>query len=390
VSDAARSGAGAGSPGAPAVPNVPAWEDGAWTPLPPLRGDIEADACVIGLGGSGLSCVLELLAMGRTVVGIDAWLVGGGAAGRNGGFLLAGLAAFYHDAIERVGHDRARRLYAHTMTEIERIARGVPDAVRITGSLRIAASPEEEEDCRRHLAALRADGFPGSWYEGAEGRGLLIESDGAFDPLRRCRALAVRALAAGARLHEGTTAVTIESGCITTDHGRIRCRQAIVAVDGRLERLLPELATRVRTARLQMLGTAPAPDVRIPRPVYSRWGLDYWQQLPDARVVLGGFRDIGGEGEWTHDDTPSPAVQRALDECLRARIGVRAPVTHRWAASVSYTPDGLPILARVRDGVWAIGAYSGTGNVVGAICGRAVARQAFGGPDEVAALLSAD
>ena len=32
----------------------------------------------------------------------------------------------------------------------------------------------------------------------------------------------------------------------------------------------------------------------------------------------------------------------------------------------------------VRDGVWAVGAYSGTGNVVGAVCGRAVARAAFG------------
>ena len=390
MSDTARTGGGTGRPAPPAPPNVPAWEDGGWSPLPPLHGEVEADACVIGLGGSGLSCVLELLAMGRTVVGVDAGLVGGGAAGRNGGFLLAGLAAFHHDAIGRVGHLRARRLYALTMREIERIAREVPEAVRITGSLRIAASPEEEEDCRRHLAALRTDGFPGSWYEGTEGRGILIEGDGAFDPLRRCRVLALRALAAGARLYEGTPARSVEEGRVITDRGRIRCRQAIVAVDGHLERLLPELAPRVRTARLQMLGTAPAHDVHIPRPVYSRWGLDYWQQLPDGRVVLGGFRDVGGEAEWTHDAGPSAAVQGALDECLRSRVGVEAPVTHRWAASVSYTTDGLPILARVREGVWAIGGYSGTGNVVGAICGRAVARQAFGARDEVAALLSTD
>jgi glycine/D-amino acid oxidase-like deaminating enzyme len=62
-------------------------------------------------------------------------------------------------------------------------------------------------------------------------------------------------------------------------------------------------------------------------------------------------------------------------------------VTHRWAASVGYTDDGLPVLAEVRPGVWAAGGYGGTGNVVGALCGRAAARRALGLPDEMAALL---
>jgi hypothetical protein len=38
--------------------------------------------------------------------------VAGGAAGRNGGFLLAGLAAFHHDAVAAHGRARARALYA--------------------------------------------------------------------------------------------------------------------------------------------------------------------------------------------------------------------------------------------------------------------------------------
>ncbi|HEX2780127.1 MAG TPA: FAD-binding oxidoreductase, partial [Gemmatimonadaceae bacterium] len=49
-------------------------------------------------------------------------------------------------------------------------------------------------------------------------------------------------------------------------------------------------------------------------------------------------------------------------------------ITHRWAAPVSYSTDGMPVVEEVRPGVWAAGAYSGTGNVVGALCGRAVAQ----------------
>jgi glycine/D-amino acid oxidase-like deaminating enzyme len=51
-----------------------------------------------------------------------------------------------------------------------------------------------------------------------------------------------------------------------------------------------------------------------------------------------------------------------------------APIVRRWAGVVGYTESGLPVFEEVRPGVWAIGGYCGTGNVIGAICGRAAAR----------------
>jgi glycine/D-amino acid oxidase-like deaminating enzyme len=129
----------------------------------------------------------------------------------------------------------------------------------------------------------------------------------------------------------------------------------IVAVDGRLERLVPALAGRVRTARLQMVATAPLPEIRFPRPCSTRYGYEWWQQLPDRRIALGGFRDRAGEAAWTHDAAPCDAVQGMIEEFLRGTLGVHEPITHRWAASVSYTEDGLPVLAEVEPGVWAVG-----------------------------------
>ncbi|HEX2203419.1 MAG TPA: FAD-binding oxidoreductase [Longimicrobium sp.] len=367
------------------APNVPVWEDGAWEALPRLEGDVEADVCVVGLGGSGLTCIGALLGLGRTVIGIDAGAVGGGAAGRNGGFLLAGTSRFYHDAVAALGRERARALYAMTAAEIGRIAAETPEAVRRVGSLRIAASAEEEADCRAHREALRADGFPAEAYEGPEGRGMLIPTDAAFHPLRRCRALARAALAGGARLFEHAPAVEIGAGFVRTPAGRVRCGRTVVAVDGGLDRLVPALAGRVRTARLQMVATAPLSEIRFPRPVYMRWGYEWWQQLPDGRIALGGFRDRAGEGEWTHDAGPSEPVQGMIERFLRESLGVDVPITHRWAASVGYTADGMPVLEEVQPGVWATGGYSGTGNVVGALLGRAAAELAVEGHSEIAA-----
>ena len=191
--------------------------------------------------------------------------------------------------------------------------------------------------------------------------------------------LAELAVARGARLYERSAAIEITGHGVLTTDGSVLCDAVIVAVDGRLERLLPELAGRVRTARLQMLATAPTGELQTRYAVYSRYGYEYWQQLDDGSVLLGGMRDRGGEGEWTDVAEPAEPVQSLLETHLRQRLGVQAPITHRWAGAVGYTPDGLPVFEEVRPRVWAIGGYCGTGNVVGAICGRAVARMVVQG-----------
>lgn len=368
--------------------NIPLWDDAPWTPLPPLAGPTDADVCVVGLGGTGLTAVREALDRGLSVVGVDAGHVAGGAAGRNGGFLLAGLAEFHHRARLSLGADRARRLYQHTIEQLHLMAAETPEAVRQVGSLRLASTPEEEADCQAHLAGLLDDGLPAARYRGPEGTGILIPTDAAFHPLLRCRLLARRLGERGARLHERTPVRRAGSGAVETAAGVIRAGIVILAADGGLATLAPSLATRVRPVRLQMLGTAPTDEVRIPRPVYARFGMDYWQQLPDGRITLGGCRDVGGEAEWTADITPTTPVQSALEGVLRTTLGVQAPITHRWAATVSYTREGiLPVLEEIEPGVWAMGGYNGTGNLVGPLCARAAIETAVTGRSELGELL---
>ena len=362
------------------------WDVEGWTALPALRGDVEADVCVVGLGGSGLTAVTELVARGARVVGIDAGTVAGGAAGRNGGFLLAGLAHGHHRVVEVLGRDRAAALHRLTLAEMDRMAAATPECVRKTGSLRIEDAAAGLADCTAQTAALRADGFAVEDYDGPEGRGLLFPDDGVLQPLARCRALA--ASASVAQLHESTPALSIEKGEVRTPHGVIRCHAVLVCVDGGLDLVLPELAGVVRTVRLQMLATAPTDEVTVPRPVYLRDGYEYWQQLPDGRIAAGGFRDAGGDAEETHDSTTTPVVQDAIERLVRERIGVQAPVAARWAASVGYTRSGLPFAGEVRPGVFAAGGYCGTGNVVGALCARALVALALGHDDPALAFVN--
>lgn len=368
-------------------PNLPVWDDGAWQSLPQLDGDVTCGTCVIGLGGSGLTAIGELLSRGEDVIGVDAHDVGAGAAGRNGGFLLAGAYDFYHDAVRLHGQQQARSIYDATLTEIGRIAAATPDCVRFVGSRRLAANDTEVADCREQMRVMRADGLDVEWYEGADGIGLTLPSDAACNPLVRCRTLALDAVAKGARLFSRSAVAGVQKGRVQTLRGVIHCQRIIVAIDGKLEQLLPELVGRVRTARLQMLATAPTEERIVPCPMYYREGFEYWQQAPDGSIALGGFRDRAGDGEWTFETTPADPVQSMLEHFMRETLGVHAAITHRWAASAGYSNSGLPVVEQTREGVWVIGGYSGTGNVIGALCGRAIVAMALDGNGKQAQLL---
>lgn len=362
----------------------PVWRDPTAAQLPALDADVDADACVVGLGGSGLAAIETFVDAGLRVVGIDRADIAAGAAGANGGFLLAGLAQFHHDAVRRYGHERALRIYRLTAAELDRVYMAHPHTTRRTGSLRIAADAAEERDCAAQVDAMLADGLAVAAYDGPDGRGLVVPGDGAFQPSQHWRAIAERLVARGARLFGDAAMTSVETGLVHTPRASVRAPIVVVAIDGGLEAALPSLAGRVRSARLQMLATDAVPQCSISQPVYFRGGHDYWQQLPDGRIALGGGRDIGGDAEWQTGPGISVSVQRHLETLLRERLGVRAAITHRWSAAVAFTDDGLPVFGEHRPGVFVTGAYNGTGNVFGGLCGRALARLALGERTELA------
>jgi len=376
----------------------PGWDDdpvvAAWPGLPALPGDVTADACVVGLGGSGLAAIEALVDRGLSVVAVDAGRVAAGAAGRNGGFLLGGPDAYLHTAIAEWGEDAAVWLYRETLRELDHLAEVLPDVVNRVGSIRLAGLPGEPEsadeaadrarevaDLDPHEAALRKHGIAVERYDGPLGTGLFLPDDAAMNPARRALGLA-NLLQYKAKLYERTTVTAVRSGRVETERGVISSPLVVVAVDGRLDVLLPQLAGRVRTARLQMVATEPiAEPRRLPCPVYGRWGYDYAQQDASGRILCGGGRDLFVEDEWTTATDPSAFVQGYVADLATRMAGEEVAVTRRWAASVGFTSwdddtpggegDGRALCTEVDDGVVAIGGYNGTGNLVGPVAARA-------------------
>jgi gamma-glutamylputrescine oxidase len=371
---------------------VPYWLDSAYEPRRALKGRVEVDACVIGGGVGGLSCARRLAMHGVEALVLERGNVAGGASGRNGGFLLAGVAAFHNDARDLYGRERNRRIYARTLEaqhEIYELAQalGLGDSVRRVGSLRVAVSEEEAERVRGQVTALREDGFPGELVERDDlpwvlrGRGLcacLVDHDAALHPVQWYRGLAEAAEEAGARIREGTAVrgpvPAPGEGEVQTDGGAVRAQHVVVAADAALPVLVPEYQGRVRARRLHMVASEPTERV-VEQLVYPRWGYEYFQQRPDGRLLLGGFSDLDGPASYTDREEGSPEIWDRLERYLRAELGLSTSVTHRWVGLVGYTDDQLPFVGEVpgRPGLHVAGGYSGHGNVPGYVAGQEIA-----------------
>ncbi|MFL5953741.1 MAG: NAD(P)/FAD-dependent oxidoreductase [Gaiellaceae bacterium] len=337
------------------------------------RFDGRAEVAVIGGGVTGCSAALTLAEHGVRVRLHEAREIAGGASGRNGGFALRGATLPYDEARAALGRDRARAVMELTERAVDRLETLAGDAFRRVGSYRLAYDESELAALRREHDALREDGFAVEWvdelappldelYVGA----ILHPGDGALHPARWVRRLAAHAAAAGVdiREHDPVTLDEIDAGAV------------VVAGDGFIPRLLPELA--VRSTRGQVLATEPLRARLYDRPHYARGGYDYWQQLPDGRLVIGGNRDASFESEETDVEETTDAIQSRLEALVEQLVGYRPSVTHRWAGIWGTTPDLMPLVGQVRENVWVAGGYSGHGNALGLACGDLVARAILG------------
>jgi gamma-glutamylputrescine oxidase len=336
-----------------------------------------AEVAVVGGGVTGCSCALTLAEHGVRVRLHEAREIAGGASGRNGGFALRGATPPYDEARRLLGAERARRVLELTERSLDRLEELAGDAFRRVGSLRLAFDTAELEALRGEHDALRDDGFAVEWmdtlappldrlYIGA----ILHPGDGALQPARWVRRLAAHAASAGADVREGET-VGVEE---------LDADVVVVAGDGFTAGLLPELAGVVRATRGQVLATEPLPERRYERPHYARGGYDYWHQLPDGRLVIGGSRDLSPATEETEAEETTELVQGSIEALVVELLGHRPKVTHRWAGIWGTTPDLEPLVGPVpgRENVWVAGGYSGHGNVLGLACGDLVARAILG------------
>jgi gamma-glutamylputrescine oxidase len=394
-------------------PATESWWQQQW-PSPgyaPLSTNARVDLVVIGGGVSGCAAAWAAAQRGLRVALLEARDVASGASGRNGGFLLAGLAHRPVPLAGIVGTDRAAQLHAYTTEARDRLfdaaqSIGAEDLIARTGSLRLAVDPAELDELHQEaqlledagmLRLLRLDAHElPERLVGSFLGGLHFPDDGRSVPAGWVRALGAAAVDAGAVIHEHSPVEAIEDDgdgvtVRTTDGCEVRADHAIVATEAWLSGLLPELAGVVLPYRSQVLAAAaPRGDDGQARTVlrhvtWSRRGWDYAQQAADGTLVVGGERveDVNLHRRW--EESIVDDDQQWLESWIQRVLGVEPVVRMRWAGVLSQTPDGFPLIGALpgRPRVLCCGGWGGAGNVLGFAGGQLAVDAALDGGDAI-------
>ena len=339
---------------------------------PPLDEDTAAEVAIVGAGIAGIATAYHLARAGVKTVVLEARTVAESASGRNAGFLLAGVAENFVAASRRYGEGRALRIWRFTRHNQE-LVREIVARERIAcdlawnGSEQIAGDDEEWTEVRESAERLKKESVRVRLVPNE--RGAVYEDDGEFHPVRYVRGLAAAAVAAGARIHDGTRATSVANGEVRTERARVRAGALVVCVNAYSRHLVP---LRVRPVRGQMLATRPVARRVFERPAYANRGYRYWRQRADGRLLVGGWRDTAADEEVGEEERTTPRIQEQLERFVRER-NPEAKVTHRWAGTMGFSHDALPYVGRLDSGVFVNAGFTGHGMAFATATGELIA-----------------
>ncbi|MDQ8045932.1 MAG: FAD-dependent oxidoreductase, partial [Solirubrobacteraceae bacterium] len=141
----------------------------------PLRDDLDADVAIVGGGFSGLWTAYHLLVADPSlrVVVLERDVVGFGASGRNGGWLMAAPPADLRVWEHRFGLEAVRRAQSVLLDAVGEVAAVVEAedircGLRVAGALTVARSTAELRRIEERRGELTRTGWPAddvSWLQ---------------------------------------------------------------------------------------------------------------------------------------------------------------------------------------------------------------------------------
>ena len=332
---------------------------------------------VVGGGVTGLSSAWWLARSGVSVTVLDRFIIGWEASGRNGGGASHYQSPLFEEE-QRMWPQMDELLGYPTEHQQERIILAVSERQLETYHYIAAMNNQmgyrvDLLDARQAQAAvpLAGDNCVG---------GIHYRFGGHANPQRTVQAYAWAIQDLGGRIvqhspvtgfdTQGASVVAVESAS-----GRHQCDAVVIAAGPQTGTLMAKLGVHVplAAARAEMIVTEPAP--RMPLGGVDGNGL-YGRQTLRGNLAYGGgpheWMEVGEAGPVSRPTSPlTRNLARRLAELLPRAAQLN--VIRSWAGVIENTPDGRPVIDRMRDPENAVVAtMSGVGFGLSPASGHAV------------------
>ena len=357
----------------------------------PLTGQARADVCIVGGGYTGLWTAIQLKQhdAALSVALVEADVCGGGASGRNGGFVLSWWAKF--STLAKVFGAEAlalARASERAVFEIGDFCRrhGIDAHYRRDGWLWTATSPAQLnawaptlEDLARHGAAPFQAMSPDAVARRAGSPmhlgGVFEASAATVQPALLARGLRRVALDLGVRVFERSPMLRLERSRplrVRTPSGTVVADKVVLALDA-WSGGIRELRRAFFVVASDIVATEPAPDA-LEKIGWtnglaisdSRIRVNYYRTTLDGRIAFGsGGGRLGFDGFVGHRFDGVSARPAEVERSFRRLYPAldRTRVAGSWMGPVGRTMTGLPCFGRIDgrpDLLYGFG-YSGNG-----------------------------
>lgn len=363
------------------------------TPLPPslpaLAGGQSVDVCIVGAGYTGLSAALHLAQRGYSVAVLDAHRAGFGASGRNGGQVSSG-QRIEQDEVERlygrddawklwqIGED-AKELVKHLIATHDMATGFRPGVIHADWHARDVAHSHayadklaqdygydqvQPLDRTQINDIVRSDAYQG---------GVIDMGAGHVHPLAYALGLAHAAQAAGAQIFENSVVTDIQQGArvrIRTAGGHLDAEHVLLAANGYLGGLAPQVAARVMPINNFIVATAPlSQGTVLTRDVAvadSKFVINYFRMSRDGRLLFGGGESYG----YRFPDILKTVRKPMLEVFPQLRD---TPIDYAWGGTLAITVNRMPHFIRLAPNILSASGYSGAGVGMATMAGRIMA-----------------
>lgn len=351
------------------------------------------DVAVVGAGYTGLSTALHCAEKGLSVQVIEAGQIGFGGSGRNVGLVNA--AAWLPPAkVKKLLGETYGARFVRRFSDAPRMVFDLIEKHQIrceatrTGTIHAAHAPAGLADLKARHAEWQRLGEPVdlltrqdvSELTGSKAffGGLLDRRAGTINPMGYCRGLARAARGAGARISTGLRATRLgrdgDLWRVETDGGAVRAKNVVLGTNAYTDDLWPGLSATFRTIHYLQVATTPlGPEAAHILP--GRQGL--WDTGPimfncrrdgEGRLLVGTMGRVIGTAE-------SGLTRRWAARQIARVFPELGPVRFEaaWHGQIAMTPDHLPRVHRLAEGLWTPIGYNGRGITTGTLFGKAMA-----------------
>ena len=375
-----------------------------WPEFPALKDALDCEILIIGAGFSGLHTALKLVEAGaQNIAVIEASRIAWAASGRNGGQAILGWSSDMGPIEHDLGYGEALALWQ----DMEWAAQEIQDlpkrhgfdidyrsghlwcsvqAKKVTGLQHWVEEAQE----KWHYEGLRfipktelAQWIASDRYQAA----VLDQNGGHLHPLKLCYGMATSLQKHGVQLFEQTRALRYQHEqdhiVVTTESGRIACRQLVLACNAYVDQLAPQLNQKILPVGCFQVATEVLSEARLQAALPhnscvtdNQFILDYFRRSADNRLLFGGgCTYMGG----------MPKDINAFMRPLLARVFPQfSDVNFEFAwgghldCSVRRTPD-----VGMEGNVYWLQGYSGHGVLPTLAAARAVAEAILGKTERI-------